>query len=79
MPIKKAPAFLPALLLAGALMMLYGCSPYSTSSQPSGKPDSVQILIDEPQPPPAQAKPVVTLTDTTLVQRLYATIYALPE
>ena len=66
------------LLLAGALMMLYGCGPYA-SSQPGGKPDSVQILIDEPQPPPAQTKPVVTLTDTTLVQRLYTTIYALPE
>lgn len=77
MLIKKASAFLSGLLLAGALVTLYGCSPYA-SSQPGGKPDSAHILIDAPQPPPAQAKPVVTLTDTALVQQLYATIYALP-
>ena len=78
MSIKKALAFLPGLLLAGALVMLYGCSPYA-SYQPSGKPDSVQILIDQPAVPPAPEKSTVTLTDTALVQQLYATIYALPQ
>ena len=78
MSIKQALSFLPGLLLAGALMMLYGCSPYA-SYQPSGKPDSVQILIDAPTIQPTPEKPVVTLTDTRLVQQLYATIYALPE
>jgi hypothetical protein len=80
MSIKKALSFLPGLLLAGALVGLYGCAPYA-SSQPSGKPDSVQILIDAPAPPPgpAQEKSSVTLTDAALTQHLYTTIYTLPE
>lgn len=80
MSIKKALSFLPSLLLMGLLVGLYGCGPYSASQPaPSGKPDKVQILIDAPQPEPAQEKPVVTLTDSALAQRLYATIYALPQ
>ncbi len=74
---KKVRAFPFALLLVGALAGLSACGPYSsTQPAPGGKPDSVQIEIDEHRF--NQQKPIVTLTDVALTQQLYATIYALP-
>jgi hypothetical protein len=77
MAVKKARAFPIALLLMVALAGLSACGPYSSAlSAPRGKPDSVQILIDEHRSD--QQKPIVTLTNAVLSQQLYETIYALP-
>lgn len=76
--IKKSHAILPALLLIGVLVMLSACG-RSASALPgaSGHPDSVHIDLDLVGPKPE--KPTVTLTAASLVQQLYATIYALPQ
>ena len=83
MPGNKALSFPTGLLLAGLLVGLSACGLASsgpapaTGSSPGGKPDSVSILIDQPNP--TRQKPVVTLSDARMVQQLYATIYALPQ
>lgn len=76
--LKKLLAILPELILIGALVMLAGCG-QSTNAQlgASNQPDSVKIVIDLVMATPKQ--PVVTLTGASLVQQLYATIYALPQ
>lgn len=84
MPLKNVRSFLPGILLVGLLVVLGGCSPGSGSSTgsgnavntPDGKPDSVQIQID--QPAQGQEKPLVTLTSSKLVYQLYMTLLALP-
>jgi hypothetical protein len=79
MRITKGQQVLPPLLLVGLLIGLSSCgSARSTPGSPPGsKPDHVQIEIDRPSP--TQEKPVVTLTVASMVQQLYATIYALPQ
>lgn len=74
---KKAPPLLAGLLLAGIVIALGGCG-RSASAQPGagGQPDSARIEIDDHRD--GQNKPVVTLTVASVVQQLYATIYALP-
>src|SRR5260221_4548587 len=73
---KKSVALLPWLLLVGLLAWLSGCGTASGSGNaPSGKPDRVSIQIDEV----TGTKQVVTLTVASLVQQLYATMYALPQ
>ena len=81
MSIRKVLFLLPSVLLVGLMGLLSGCGWASegTTGTPSGKPDSVSILIDEPSPTPEPGKPVVTLTVAKLVEQLYATIYALPQ
>ena len=80
---KRSLSFLPSLLLLGCVIGLNSCAPGSASTPGSGntsggKPTSMRIKTDEPLPPNAQPKPVVTLTDSVLAQQLYTTIYALP-
>jgi hypothetical protein len=73
---KKSVTLLPGLLLVGLLAWLSGCGTASgPGNAPSGKPDRVSIQIDEV----TGTKQVVTLTVAGLVQRLYATMYALPQ
>jgi hypothetical protein len=77
---KSVQLLLPSLLLVGVLVGLIGlagCRPRA-SAQPglSTQPDSVRIEIDEHFL--GRAKPIVTLTDTKLVQQLYATVSAMP-
>jgi hypothetical protein len=77
---KSGRLLLPALLLVGVLVGLIGlagCRPRA-SAQPglSTQPDSVRIEIDIHLL--GRPKPSVTLTDTRLVQQLYATVSALP-
>jgi hypothetical protein len=79
MSVKKSLAFLPALLVVGLLIWLSGCGTnVGTGSMPAsktaGKPDSVKILVDLPI-----GQPAVTLTIASMVQQLYAAIYALPQ
>ncbi len=75
MLMKKSPSFLPGLLLVGLLTWLSGCGMNAgTGSTPANKPDSVTILVDLPA-----GRPAVTLTIASMVQQLYATIYALPQ
>jgi hypothetical protein len=74
MLMKKSLTLLPGLLLVGLLTFLSGCGTNpGTGNVPTGKPDSVSIQIDE----------VIggkkTLTVASMVQQLYATIYALPQ
>src|SRR5437899_1233853 len=71
--IKKSHALLSALPLIGVLVALGGCG-RNASVQPgaSRQLDTVRIEDD-------LVKPIVTLTVTSLVQQLYATIYALPQ
>lgn len=80
---KRATLFLGSLLLVGSLLGLAGCGLTSSahpgaSASPSvsDAPDNVLIAIDSPAVAPD--KPVVTLTDVTLVRQLYAAIIALP-
>src|SRR5260221_10878298 len=74
---KKSVTLLPGLLLlVGLLAWLSGCGTASGSGNaPGGKPDRVSIQIDEV----TGTKQVVTLTVASLVQQLYATMYALPQ
>ncbi len=74
---KTSYAILPGLILLAVLAALGGCG-QSAGTQPGadGQPDSLRIEIDGHWND--QAKPVVTLTVTSLVQQLYTTIYALP-
>ncbi|HEX8034799.1 MAG TPA: hypothetical protein VF510_13170 [Ktedonobacterales bacterium] len=82
--IQKSRGILPGLLLIGALVALGGCG-RGTGAQPgtggqqraSGHPDSVRIEIN--QHGIGQEKLAVTLTVASLVQQLYATVYALPQ
>ncbi len=75
MRITKVPHFFSPLLLVGLLVSLSSCG--SAPGRPPGNvPDRVQIEIDRHLP--NQEKPVVTLTVGSLVQQLYATVYALP-
>lgn len=78
---------LPALLLAGILLLVSGCGFRSDTGsggpgvpkQPSVKPDSVKIEITGMyQPDMTTTKPVLTLKDSTIAQQLYAAMYALP-
>ncbi|MGZ3598812.1 MAG: hypothetical protein ACXVDF_02655 [Ktedonobacterales bacterium] len=71
--IKKSHALLSALILIGMLVALDGCGRNASAQPGAGRQlDSVRIEND-------LVKPIVTLTVTTLVQQLYATIYALPQ
>ena len=75
MSMKKSLSFLPGLLLVGLLAWLSGCGTnVGTRTVPANKPDSVTILVDLPT-----GRPAVTLTITSMVQQLYATIYAMPQ
>src|SRR5579859_993419 len=79
MSMKKSLSFLPGLLLVGLLAWLSGCGTNGgtllvPASKPTNKPDSVSIQVDLPQ-----GEPLVTLKITSMVQQLYATIYALPR
>ena len=79
MRITKGQQVLSSLLMLGLLIGLSNCgSAKSTPGSPAGsKPDHMQIEIDRPSP--TQEKPVGTLTVASMVQQLYATIYALPQ
>jgi hypothetical protein len=79
MRITKGQQVVSSLLMLGLLIGLSNCgSAKSTPGSPAGsKPDHMQIEIDRPSP--TQEKPVVTLTVASMVQQLYATIYALPQ
>lgn len=88
--LHRGTAFLACVLacvLVGVVVALNGCGASSVAARPpnakgNSVPDSVRIAIDGPgaaQSPTMPAKPVVTLTDATLVRQLYATIYALPD
>lgn len=74
---KHIRTFLSGLALAVLLVGLSGCGGHPTSSQASARntPDRVQIAIHVLDP--AGGKPVVTLTDVSLVRQLYATVVAL--
>ena len=75
MSMKKSLAFLPGLLLVGLLVWLSGCGTnVGTRTVLASKPDRVSIQFDLPP-----GEPVVTLTRASMVQQLYATIYALPQ
>jgi hypothetical protein len=82
--IQKSRGILAGLLLIGVLVALGGCG-RGAGTQPgagglpkaSGHPDSVRIEIN--QHGIGQEKPAVTLTVASLVQGLYATVYALPQ
>lgn len=72
MPTKNGFSLLSCLLLAGLLVVMSGCSfNQGAQSGSSNKPDSVQIGVGE--------EPVATLTVVNMVQKLYSTIYALPQ
>ncbi len=76
MLMKKSLTLLAGLLLVGLLAWLSGCGTASgPGNAPTGKPDRVSIQIDEV----TGTKQVVTLTVASLVQQLYATMYALPQ
>jgi hypothetical protein len=76
MPMKKSLKFLPALLLLALLAFLSACGTNpGAGSAPQGKPDSVNIQTDQV----IGGKKVLTLTIASMVQQLYATIYALPQ
>src|SRR5215468_9491648 len=79
MSMKKSLSFLPNLLLLGLLAWLSGCGTNGgtgsvPASKPTNKPDSVSIQVDLPP-----GEPVVTLKIASMVQQLYATIYALSQ
>jgi hypothetical protein len=75
MSLKKGLALLPGLLLVGMVSLLNGCGTNPGSgSVPASKPDNVSISVDLPP-----GEPVVTLSIASMVQQLYATIYALPQ
>lgn len=75
MLMKKSLSFLLGLLLVGLLTWLSGCGTNAgTGSTSANKPNSVTILVDLPA-----GQPAVTLTIASIVQQLYATIYALPQ
>lgn len=75
MSMKKSLSFLPGVLLVGLLAWLSGCGTNGgTGSVPPSKPDSLSIQVDLPP-----GEPLVTLKRASMVQRLYATIYALPQ
>jgi hypothetical protein len=83
MATKKQLVLLASFLLVSVIIGLSGCAPGAgantgSGTPPGGKPDSVRIDIDQPAPPGEKGQSTVTLTSITLVQRLYATIYALP-
>jgi len=79
MRITKGQHVLSPLLMVGLLIGLSNCGSSSSvpGSPPGSKPDHVQIEIDRHLP--TQQKPVVTLAVASMVQQLYATIYALPQ
>jgi len=73
---KQRLTLLPGLVLLGMLAFLSGCGTNSgTGNVPPGKPDSVSIQVDEV----IGGKKTVTLSVASMVQQLYATIYALPQ
>src|SRR5262249_15388206 len=77
MRMKKQAIFLPSVLL-GAVLVLSACGLRTGAGGTAGAaPDSVRIELDPDATPPG-TNPVLTLRDAALVQRLYATIYALP-
>ncbi len=79
MRITKGKHVSPLLVLMGLLIGLSSCgsAPSAPESPLGSKPDHVQIEIDRHLP--SQEQPVVTLTVASMVQQLYATIYALPK
>jgi hypothetical protein len=79
MKITKGRHLSLSLLLMGLLIGLSSCgsAPGTAGSPPGTRPDHVQIEIDRHLPDRQQ--PVVTLTVASMVQQLYATIYALPQ
>jgi hypothetical protein len=78
----KQQAFFRTSLIVGVMLALSACGVTTGSGGPAGtpgSPDSLRIEIDAPGPTmPPGTKPVLTLTDASMVQRLYAAIYALP-
>ena len=76
MLMKKSLTFVSSLFLLGLLALLSACGMNpGAGSTPTGKPDSVSIQIDQF----IGGKKIMTLADASMVQRLYATIYALPQ
>lgn len=75
--IKQIRALLPALALAALLAGLSSCGWQAASSQAgaSNTPDRAQIAIHTFEPD--AGKPVLTLTDISLVRQLYTTLTAL--
>src|SRR5436305_9606570 len=76
MKITKGQHFSLTLLLMGLLVSLSSCGSVLSAPgiPPGNKPDRVRIEIDLH----SQEKPIMTLTVASMVQQLYATIYALP-
>ncbi len=73
---KKSVTFLLSLFLPGLLALLSSCGTNpGAGNMPTSKPDGVSIQIDQF----IGGKKVLTLTDASMVQRLYTTIYALPQ
>jgi hypothetical protein len=74
---KQIRAFLPGLALAALLVGLSGCGgpPASSQAGASNAPDRVQIAIHVLDP--EVGKPIVTLTDVSLVRQLFTTVVAL--
>jgi len=80
---KHIRAFLPSMALAALLAGLSGLSglsgcgwqPASSQAGTRNAPDRVQIAIHVLDP--QVGKPVVTLTDVSLVRQLYTTVVAL--
>lgn len=75
---KKSLMPVPVLFLLGLLAILSACGTNpGAGNVPSatGNPDSMNIQIDQV----VGGKKALTLTDATMVQQLYATIYALPQ
>jgi hypothetical protein len=81
--VKNARALLPIMTLA-LLFALSACgtnagSPGNSSNTPGGdQPDRVQIQVETVSPDGGK-NPLLTLTQASLVQRLYSTTLALPE
>ena len=76
MLMKKSLTLVPGLFLLGLLALLSACGTNSgAGNAPTGKPDSMSIQIDQF----IGGKKIMTLTDASMVQQLYATIYALPQ
>ena len=74
---KQLRAFLPGLALTALLVGLSGCGwqPASSQAGASNAPDRAQIAIHVLDP--EVGKPIVTLTDVSLVRQLYTKVVAL--